>query len=76
MTADRNVALSITDAAKDRLAKEGFDPAMGARPLDRVIGNLIKKPLSRLLLTGALVNGGSALVDVVDDQIKVLPTPA
>lgn len=76
MTADRNVTLTVTDAAKERLAKEGFDPAMGARPLDRVIGNLIKKPLSRLLLTGPLVGGGSALVDVVDDQIKVLPTPA
>ena len=76
MTTERNVTLTITEAAKEHLAKVGFDPAMGARPLGRVITDEIKKPLARMLVIGSLVNGGEAKVDLVDDKIKVLPTPA
>ena len=71
MTAERNVTLTFTEAAKERLAKDGYDPAMGARPLGRVITEKVKKPLSRLLLTGPLVNGGEVSVDVIDDKIAL-----
>lgn len=76
MTAERKVTLTVSDEAKERLAKDGYDPAMGARPLGRVITETIKKPLSRLLLTGGLVNGGEARVDIVENQIKVVAIPA
>lgn len=76
MTVERNVTLTVTDAAKERLAKDGFDPAMGARPLGRVITETIKKPLSRMLVIGPLTNGGEAKVDLVDDKIQVLAIPA
>lgn len=76
MTVERNVTLTVTDAVKERLAKDGFDPAMGARPLGRVITETIKKPLSRMLVIGPLTNGGEAKVDLVDDKIQVLAIPA
>jgi len=71
--ADKKVQLEITDAAKDWLAKEGYDVKFGARPMARVIHEHIKKQLADELLFGSLVNGGTALVDLVDGAIKVTP---
>jgi ATP-dependent Clp protease ATP-binding subunit ClpA len=45
---------------------------MGARPLQRVIDDQVKRPLSRALLFGKLKNGGSAHISVVDDNLTVL----
>ena len=61
--ADRNVTISLTDAAKQELAVLGYDPAMGARPLSRVIQEKIKKPLAEELLFGKLSSGGEVVVD-------------
>ncbi|MCP4868648.1 MAG: ATP-dependent Clp protease ATP-binding subunit ClpA [Proteobacteria bacterium] len=69
--ADKKVQLEITDAAKDWLAKEGYDSKFGARPMARVIHEHIKKPMADELLFGSLVGGGVALVDVVDGKIVV-----
>ncbi|GLQ07688.1 ATP-dependent Clp protease ATP-binding subunit ClpA [Sneathiella chinensis] len=55
---DRNVTLSLTDAAASWLAEKGYDVHNGARPLARVIQETIKKPLSEELLFGKLVKGG------------------
>ena len=55
---ERNVEIQINDKARAQLAKEGYDPAMGARPLARLIQEKIKKPLAEELLLGALENGG------------------
>ena len=61
--ADRNVAITFTQAAKRELSVLGFDPAMGARPLARLIEDKIKKPLAEELLFGKLSNGGEVSVD-------------
>ena len=64
--ADRNVSIKLTQAAKQELSVLGFDPAMGARPLGRVIQDKIKKPLANELLFGKLSGGGEVIVDFVD----------
>jgi ATP-dependent Clp protease ATP-binding subunit ClpA len=69
---DKNIKLDITDEAIDYLVDKGFDKKMGARPLQRVIDNEIKRPLSRAMLFGGLKDGGKALIDIVDDEIKLI----
>ncbi len=61
--AERRVELTLTDAAKDLLAKEGYDPAYGARPLKRAISRLVIDPLARMLLTGEIKDGDSVAAD-------------
>ncbi len=61
--AERKVQLSLTGAARQRLAEKGFDPAFGARPLRRVIRTAIEDELARLILFGGLEKGGSVRVD-------------
>ncbi|GFZ97402.1 ATP-dependent Clp protease ATP-binding subunit ClpA [Elstera cyanobacteriorum] len=65
--AERHVALELTDAAKAWLAKKGYDPLYGARPLARVIQETVKKPLAEELLFGKLTHGGHVQVDVGGD---------
>ena len=67
----KNVAIEITDEALDALVDKGFDPKMGARPLQRVIDKEIKRPLSRQLLFGDLKNGGSVTIDYRKDEFKL-----
>lgn len=71
LAADKGVKIRINKAAKAWLAEKGYDPALGARPLERVIQNNIKKPLSREMLFGKLKNGGVAIISVVDSEIDV-----
>ncbi len=66
---EKNVTIQLTDKARDYLAKEGYDPAMGARPLSRVIQEQIKKPLAEELLFGKLVNGGVVKIDFKKDEL-------
>jgi ATP-dependent Clp protease ATP-binding subunit ClpA len=66
--ADRNVAIELSDAARKWLAKRGYEPTFGARPLGRVIQEHIKKPLAEELLFGKLVKGGTVRVDIEDDK--------
>ena len=68
MLVEKNVAITITDDAIDVLVDKGFNKKMGARPLQRVIDNDIKRPLSRLLLFGELKNGGIVNIDVKDKE--------
>jgi ATP-dependent Clp protease ATP-binding subunit ClpA len=75
---DRGVVLNVSNAAKQWLADKGFDPKMGARPLERVIQNNVSKALSRAMLFGELKGGGEALVDVQGEGLsvtKVQPEP-
>ena len=60
---ERKVVVELSDAARGYLAKKGYDPMNGARPLGRVIQDEIKKPLTDELLFGALANGGTVKVD-------------
>jgi ATP-dependent Clp protease ATP-binding subunit ClpA len=67
--AARGVTIELTDAASEYLAKKGYDPDNGARPLARVIQEEIKRPLGDDLLFGALENGGHVTVDAKDDKL-------
>ena len=60
--ADKNVFISIDESARIWLAEHGYDPAMGARPMARVIQEHIKKPLADEILFGRLVKGGTVSV--------------
>ena len=68
-TKQKNIDIKITDEGLDYLVDKGFDPKMGARPLQRVIDNDIKKPLSKEMLFGDLKDGGIVQVDVKDESI-------
>ena len=67
--AERKVKIELTDAARGYLAKKGYDPMNGARPLGRVIQDEIKRPLTDEMLFGKLASGGSVRVDVADDKV-------
>jgi len=68
---DKNVKITVSDEALDYLVDKGFDPKMGARPLQRVIDNEIRRPLSRALLFGNLKGGGKFDIDATDGKITV-----
>ena len=68
---DKNVKIAITDETLDYLVEKGFDPKMGARPLQRVIDKEIKMPLARELLFGKLKDGGNLTIDIVDNAIAL-----
>ena len=75
---EKNVHVKPTVEAVELLIKKGFDKKMGARPLQRTIADMIKKPLSEEILFGKLVNGGIVEVDAVNDEltlkfVEVLP---
>jgi ATP-dependent Clp protease ATP-binding subunit ClpA len=67
--AEKNVGISISHDAKVLLAKLGYDPTMGARPLARIIQDQIKKPLAHELLFGRLTKGGRLIIDQVDGKL-------
>jgi ATP-dependent Clp protease ATP-binding subunit ClpA len=66
--AARNVTLELTEAATEYLAKKGYDPDNGARPLARVIQEEVKRPMSEELLFGSLETGGHVVVDVAREE--------
>jgi ATP-dependent Clp protease ATP-binding subunit ClpA len=66
--------MSISEKAKELLAKDGFDPNLGARPLKRVIQRLILDPLSIKIVTSEVVEGNRVLIDAKDGKI-VFETP-
>jgi len=77
---DKSIQVKPTAAAMAYLINKGFDPKMGARPLQRTIDNMIKRPLSKEILFGKLTNGGIVEIDVVDKELKlnvldILPIP-
>jgi ATP-dependent Clp protease ATP-binding subunit ClpA len=67
MTMEKDVEVNATDSAIEFLMKKGFDAKLGARPLQRVIDDEIKKPLSRMILFGELTEGGMVEVGLSDD---------
>ena len=64
---DRAVTLAVSDAARNWLAENGYDPAFGARPMARLVEDRIKRPLSEALLFGELNAGGIAHVEPTED---------
>lgn len=70
---EKKVEASFTDALKASLAKRGFDPLMGARPMARLIQDSIRRALADELLFGRLANGGHVTVDVDEnDEVKLV----
>ena len=65
---EKKVEAVFTDALKAHLAKHGFDPLMGARPMARLIQDTIRKALADELLFGRLAQGGRVTIDVGDDD--------
>ena len=63
LLADRKISLELTDAAKDLLFTEGFDPNYGARPLKRAIQKLVQDPLALKILDGEVLHGDHVVVD-------------
>jgi len=66
---DKKITLKLTDAVVDKLAKEGFDSKMGARPMARTISSLIKVPLSKKILFENIPANSVITADLVDDKI-------
>ena len=69
--AEKKVEVTFTDTVRKHLSKKGFDPLMGARPMQRLIQDMIRKALADELLFGRLVDGGRLTVDI-DDKGEVL----
>ncbi len=68
---EKKVEVTFTDQLRKHLAKKGFDPLMGARPMQRLIQDMIRKALADELLFGRLTDGGRLTVDL-DDKDEVL----
>lgn len=69
---EHEIELQISEDAKEFLARRGFNPVYGARPLKRVIRQEVENPLSKLLLSQKFVRGDSLIVDVDNDEIKFI----
>ncbi|MEX0745549.1 MAG: ATP-dependent chaperone ClpB [Phycisphaeraceae bacterium] len=65
--ADRNIALELTDAAKEHVAEAGYDPVFGARPLKRYLQHEIETRIGRAIIAGDVVDGSKVTVDHDDD---------
>jgi ATP-dependent Clp protease ATP-binding subunit ClpC len=69
---DKDMTLEVTEAFKEKVVQEGYDPSYGARPLRRAIVRLLEDSLVEAILSGEIADGDKAIVDVDDDgQVKV-----
>jgi len=69
LLSDHNMTCEITEDAKELLARRGFNPVYGARPLKRVIRQLVENPLSKLILSQKFIDGDVIKIDANDDEI-------
>ncbi len=69
--AEKRVLVKLTEPAREWLAKNGFDPRYGARPMSRLIHEKIKQPLANEILFGKLAHGGSVLVEANEDGLEL-----
>jgi ATP-dependent Clp protease ATP-binding subunit ClpA len=70
---EKKVDATFTENLKSYLAKHGFDPTMGARPMSRLIQDTIRKALADELLFGQLTNGGNVVIDIDEsDKVKLI----
>jgi ATP-dependent Clp protease ATP-binding subunit ClpC len=73
---EQNITILVTDAAKDLIAKEGYDRVFGARPVRRVITHRIEDQLSEHLLRGKISRGDTVAIDVDEETgLKFTPVP-
>lgn len=72
LLAEQRMTIELTDAAREFLAEEGFEPEYGARPLKRAIGTFIQDPLAVEILEGDFVEGDHIVVEVADSQDRLV----
>ena len=68
---EKRVSLEVDDAAREWLAREGYDEKMGARPMQRLIQEKIKRQLAEDLLFGDLTSGGTVRVSIADNELSI-----
>ncbi len=68
---EHEITLEASDEAKEVLAKQGYDPHFGARPLRRVIQNMIEDPLSEAILAGEFKTGDTVVLEIEDGEIRL-----
>ena len=66
-----DIKIEVTDNAKDIMAKEGYDPIYGARPLKRYISNTLETIIAKKMIAGEIGAGNIVLVDGKEDNIEV-----
>jgi ATP-dependent Clp protease ATP-binding subunit ClpA len=67
--AERHIAIALTPEARAWLAKKGYDPVFGARPLGRVVQREVRDPLTDEILFGQLEHGGTVTIGLADDRL-------
>ncbi len=72
---EKQVNLHVNDAARQHLADIGYDVRMGARPMERIISDNIRKPLANELLFGDLTQGGDVYISLVNDKLDIRIEP-
>jgi ATP-dependent Clp protease ATP-binding subunit ClpA len=70
------VGLDLTDAARRFVAREGYDPTFGARPLRRAIQRQVENPLAKTVLAGEYTRGDTVRIDVQDGALTFEKVPA
>ena len=75
LLADKKITVTCMEHAKKKLAEEGHDPSMGARPMARLFQEKIKKPISKEILFGSLVHGGRVKIGIDEGEINLTFTP-
>jgi ATP-dependent Clp protease ATP-binding subunit ClpA len=68
---EKSVSLTVSPEARQWLAEHGFDPVMGARPMQRLIQDRVKRALADELLFGKLATGGNVVLAVADDDLDI-----
>ena len=69
--AEREIDIELTDAAKEIMITEGYDPVYGARPLKRYISNTLETRLAKMLISGEIYNGSTVTIDNIGDDIDI-----
>ncbi len=71
---EQDLQLEVSEAFKERLVTEGYDPSYGARPLRRVLSRLVEDNLAEVILSGQIQSGDTAVMDIDDDgRVPVQP---
>ena len=68
---EREIKIEVTDSAKEIMAKEGYDPVYGARPLKRYISNTLETIIAKKMIAGEIYSGCNIVIDGCDDNINV-----
>ncbi len=71
MLKEKNVIIELDAMAVQWICDKGYDPSMGARPMQRVFDQDIKKPLAKEILFGKLINGGTVMVRIANDKVEL-----